>query len=198
MGVEVKLNVSVQQYDSGIITLSDGTTIEAETLIWSAGVKGAFPEGLDASHIGRSNRLKVNHFLQLQGQENVWVVGDVALVEGDAQYPNGHPMVAPVAVQQAKCAATNLMNQAANKPLQVFQYRDRGSMATIGRHRAVLESMGIRLKGFTAWLGWMFLHLMLLVGFRSRLVVFINWVWNYLSYQRAIRLITRKEVITER
>ncbi len=196
MGVEVKLGVAVQSYQSGVIRLSDGENLKAETLIWSAGVKGAFPEGLDASLVGKSNRLMVNRYLQLQSHHDVWVVGDVALVVGDEQYPNGHPMVAPVAVQQAKIAAFNIKSQANGKPLRAFKYRDNGSMATIGRHKAVMEAMGFKLSGILAWLGWMFLHLMLLVGFRNRLIVFINWMWNYFSYQRAIRLITRQDVFT--
>jgi NADH dehydrogenase len=146
---------------------------------------------MPAETLGKGNRYNVNEYNQLAGYKNLFAIGDVALMSGDEKYPSGHPMVAPVAVQQARLFAKNILSVIDNKPLQAFSYFDKGSMATVGRHKAVFESFGIKMQGYIAWLGWMFLHLMLLVGFRNRLIVFVNWLWNYLSYQRAIRIITR-------
>ncbi|GAB1449349.1 MAG: NAD(P)/FAD-dependent oxidoreductase [Bacteroidia bacterium] len=191
LGVKVHLKTAVQSYDGQLLKLSDGRTMETNTLIWAAGVKGEVPAGIEASNLGRGNRILVNGFNQINGYENAFAVGDVAFMSADEKYPNGHPMVAPVAVQQASLFAKNLQRKLAGQDLVAFRYFDKGSMATVGRHKAVLESFGIKMQGYLAWLGWMFLHLMLLVGYRNRLVVFVNWLWNYLSYQRAIRLITR-------
>jgi NADH dehydrogenase len=127
----------------------------------------------------------------VEGYENIFAIGDVALMTGDPAYPNGHPMVAPVAIQQAQLFARNLLRIIDHKTPVPFTYFDKGSMATVGRHKAVFESFGINMQGYLAWVGWMFLHLMLLVGYRNRIIVFVNWLWNYLSYQRAIRIITR-------
>lgn len=193
LGVNVRLNTAVQSYDAdtGNLTLSDGSTLQTDTVIWSAGVKGKSINGLPTEALGRGNRYKVNAFNQVEGFTNLFAIGDVALMSGDAKYPNGHPMVAPVGIQQAQLFAKNIVNLIQQKTLEPFSYFDKGSMATVGRHKAVFESFGIRMQGYIAWLGWMFLHLMLLVGFRNRLIVFVNWSWNYLSYQRAIRIITR-------
>lgn len=196
LGVDVRLNTSVQQYDrdSGMLTLSTGQVIQTNTVIWSAGVKGNILEGFPSEIIGRGNRYRVNAFNQMEGLPKTFVIGDLALMHEDPAYPNGHPMVAPVAIQQAHLFAKNLMRLIEGKPMKAFSYFDKGSMATVGRHRAVFESFGIRLHGFLAWWGWMFLHLMLLVGYRNRLIVFVNWMWNYFTYQRAIRIIVRKYV----
>jgi NADH dehydrogenase len=191
LGVQVKLNTSVVSYNGNTITLNNGETIETDTVIWSAGVKGKSIDGITIDTLGKGNRYKVNTHNQIEGYKNIFAIGDIALMNSDEKYPNGHPMVAPVAVQQAQLFAKNLTKIISNKPLQSFHYFDKGSMATVGRHKAVFESFGIKMQGYIAWLGWMFLHLMLLVGYRNRLIVFINWMWNYISYQRAIRIITR-------
>lgn len=193
LGVDVKLNTMVKDYQpvSGHLELSDGTSLQTDTIIWSAGVKGKHPGGLDKAEFSRSGRYLTNQSNQIKGYENIYAIGDIAQIEGDAAYPNGHPMVAPVAIQQAGLFARNILLRLQGKPQHTFSYFDKGSMATVGRHLAVFESFGIRMQGTIAWLAWMFLHLMLLVGYRNRLMVFINWTWNYLSYQRAIRIITR-------
>ncbi len=191
LGVQIKLNIAVVSYNGNTITLNNGETIETDTVIWSAGVKGKSIDGISIDALGKGNRYKVNAHNQIEGYKNIFAIGDIALMNGDEKYPNGHPMVAPVAVQQAQLFAKNLTHLISNKPLQSFHYFDKGSMATVGRHKAVFESFGIKMQGYIAWLGWMFLHLMLLVGYRNRLIVFINWMWNYISYQRAIRIITR-------
>jgi NADH dehydrogenase len=133
----------------------------------------------------------VNAFNQLKGFDTIFVIGDIAYMTTDNAYPNGHPMVATVAQQQGILLGKNILKLIAQKEMKPYTYFNLGSMATIGRHKAVFEIFGIKMQGYIAWLGWMFLHLMLLVGFRNRLMVFLNWMWNYVSYQRAIRIITR-------
>ena len=153
-------------------------------------MKGKIIDGFTAEAIVRGNRYKVDVYNKLTGYENIYAIGDVAAMSGDAAYPNGHPQVAPTAIQQANNLAVNILKTDL-KSWKPFKYFDKGSMATIGRHKAVFQSFGIKMSGYIAWFAWMFLHLMLLVGFRSRIIVFVNWMWNYLSYQRAIRIIIR-------
>lgn len=144
--------------------------------------------GLDASNYNRGNRILTDEYNKVKGSENIFAIGDVAaIVAADG---TSHPMLAPVAMQQGKQLAANL-NLAEGKKWKAFRYTDRGTMATIGRSRAVADLKFTHLKGFPAWIAWLFIHLMLLVGFRNRLVVLINWIWNYFSYDRAIRLIIR-------
>lgn len=189
--VKVWLNTRVENYDGKALQLNNGTTILTDTVIWAAGVKGKMLPGINPDCLVRGGRLKTNEYMQLTGYNNIYAVGDVALMTGDKKYPDGHPMVAPVAQQQASLLAKNILAQLNNKPAKGFSYFDKGSMATIGRHRAILEAFGIKLSGLLAWLGWMALHLMILVSFRSKLIVFTNWLWNYITYQRHIRLIIR-------
>lgn len=193
LGVHVQLNTSVQNYDAttGNLTLSNGTILQTDTIIWSAGVKGKTIPGIPQELIVRGNRYRVNAFNQLEGHGNIFAIGDIAYMTADSAYPNGHPMVATVAQQQGVLFGKNILRLAHNQPMKPYTYLNLGSMATIGRHKAVFEIFGIKMQGYIAWLGWMFLHLMLLVGFRNRLVVLMNWMWNYVSYQRAIRIITR-------
>jgi NADH dehydrogenase len=193
LGVNVQLNTAVQSYDAstGSLTLSNGQVLKTDTIIWSAGVKGKTIEGIPAEYIVRGNRYKVDEYNRIEGMNNVFAIGDISYMMSDKNYPNGHPMVGTVAQQQGVLLGKNIANLITNKPLKPYTYFNLGSMATIGRHRAVLEIFGIKMQGYLAWLGWMFVHLMLLVGFRNRLIVFFNWMWNYFSYQRAIRIITR-------
>jgi NADH dehydrogenase len=193
IGVHVKINTSVQAYDAvtGALTLSNGETLHTDTVIWSAGVKGKTIPGIPDKNVVRGNRYLVDEFNRLKDSEHIFVIGDLAYSTYDKAYPNGHPMVATVAQQHGRLLAKNLIAHLNGKAMKPFIYLNLGSMATIGRHRAVFEIFGVKMQGYVAWLGWMFLHLMLLVGFRNRLVVFMNWMWNYLSYQRAIRIITR-------
>lgn len=193
LGVKVQLNTAVQSYDaaSGNLTLSNGQVLRTDTIIWSAGVKGKTLEGIPESTLARGNRYKVDAYNKIEGLNNVYAIGDISYMTSDAAYPNGHPMVATVAQQQGVLLGKNLVRLIGNQPLKEYKYLNLGSMATIGRHKAVFEIFGVKMQGYIAWLGWMFLHLMLLVGFRNRVVVLLNWVWNYLSYSRAIRIITR-------
>jgi NADH dehydrogenase len=193
LGVQVQVNTAVQSYDptSGDLSLSNGQVIKTDTIIWSAGVKGKTVEGIPDTSIVRGNRYQVNEFNQIEGINGVFAIGDIAYMTTDKAYPNGHPMVATVAQQQGVLLGKNLLKLINKQPLKPYTYLNLGSMATIGRHKAVFEIFGVKMQGYLAWLGWMFLHLMLLVGFRNRIVVLLNWVWNYVSYQRAIRIITR-------
>lgn len=193
LDVKVKTNTAVQSYDSvsGNLTLSNGEILKTDTVIWSAGVKGKTIPGLPENNITRGNRYKVDEFNRMEGFDNIFAIGDIAFMSTDIAFPNGHPMVATVAQQQGKLLGKNILNLLNKQKLKPYKYFNLGSMATIGRHKAVFEIFGIKMQGYFAWLGWMFIHLMLLVGYRNRMVVFLNWMWNYFSYQRAIRIITR-------
>ncbi len=193
LGVKVQVNTAVKSYDAktGELTLSSGEILKTDTVIWSAGVKGKTIAGIPEESIVRGNRYKVDAYNRIENCTNIFAIGDIALMTADAAYPNGHPMVGTVAQQQGRLLAKNILSLIKDKPLKPYKYLNLGSMATVGRHKAVLEVFGIKMQGYTAWLGWMFLHLMLLVGFRNRIVVLLNWMWNYFSYQRAIRIITR-------
>lgn len=191
LGVEIKLSTLVKNYTGSLVELGDGSTIHAKTLVWSAGVQGMVIGGLGDECVSRS-RYKTDEYLRIKGVQNVYAIGDVAHVDSEA-YPKGHPMVAPVAVQQGKLLAKNILGSLKSdfKP-KAFAYVDKGSMATVGRNKAVVDLSFWKFGGFLAWLTWMFLHLMLLVGFRNRVVVFVDWMWSYFSYERALRLIVRR------
>ncbi|MBY0541903.1 MAG: NAD(P)/FAD-dependent oxidoreductase [Sphingobacteriaceae bacterium] len=190
MGVIVMTNARVKSYNGKAIELLDGTIIPSATVIWSAGVKGVILEGLNPDNLARGNRLKVNLINRVDGYENIYAIGDVAAMITE-ETPNGHPGVAPAAIQQGKLLAENLIKIIEGKPTTNFKYFDKGSMATVGRNRAVVDIGKIRFQGIFAWFTWMFVHLMTLVGFRNKLIVFVNWVWSYFSYDRGTRLIIR-------
>lgn len=191
LGVKVWLNTRVETYDGKTLLLNDGTKILTDTVIWAAGVKGKIINGIGPDCLGRAGRIKINEYMQVQGSQNIYAIGDVAIMSADKKYTEGHPMVAPVAQQQGSLLAQNILSKGSGKSFKPFTYFDKGSMATIGRHRAILEAFGIKLSGILAWIGWMALHLMILVSFRSKIIVFTNWMWNYITYQRHIRLIIR-------
>ncbi|MBL7914260.1 MAG: NAD(P)/FAD-dependent oxidoreductase [Bacteroidia bacterium] len=190
MGVEVMLNNPVKQFDGKKVTLADGNSITTRTLIWSAGVKGASIPGIPEAVLLRNGRVKVDRFNRVEGESSLFVIGDLAFMS-EEKYPNGHPMVAPVAIQQASNLAANLIQSSDTVNWKPFSYTNRGAMATIGRNKAVAELPFLKLSGFFAWILWMAIHLMTLVGFRNRLVVFVNWMVSYFSYDRAVRLIIR-------
>ena len=187
LGVEVRLNTRVQKYDGTTLTLSDGSTIATETVVWAAGVKGSPIEGLPAEAYGPNGRIWTTPQLRVRGLRDVFALGDVALVEG---VPGGYPMVAPVAIQQAEYFV-RFLTQGFPEGFAAFSYRNQGSMATIGRRKAVVEFGHIRFKGWVAWNVWMFVHLMSLVGFKNRLVVLFQWALKYFSHKNIIRLIVR-------
>jgi len=190
LGVTVYTEARVQGYDGQTLSLVDGRKIASATVIWSAGVKGVVLEGLNTEVVVRGNRLKVNEINLVDSYQNIFAIGDVAAMITE-ETPNGHPGVAPAAIQQGKLLATNIINLIENKGTTPFKYFDKGAMATVGRNRAVVDINKIRFQGIFAWFTWMFVHLMTLVGFRNKLVVFVNWVWSYFSYDRGTRLIIR-------
>ena len=192
MGVKVHLNVAVKSYDGYEVALSNGVKLISRTLMWAAGVKGNPVAGLHTDIIGRGNRIKVDQFNRVSGYENIFAIGDVALVEGDIKFPNGHPMVAPPAMQQGRLLAYNIERLINKKTLKPFTYSDKGSMATIGRNKAVVDIKGFKTQGFIAWFIWMFVHLISIVGFKNKFFVFFSWMWSYFSYDKSNRLIIGK------
>lgn len=193
LGVEVHLNTLVKNYDGQTeeVLLADGTKLYSDNLIWTAGVSAVPLAGFSETDFGRGKRYLVDRTNRLIHYENIYALGDVASIQNDSGYPNGHPQVAQVAIQQAHQLADNLLRSMNGREQKVFKYKDKGSMATIGRHKAVVDLPGFFLSGYFAWYIWMFVHLMALVGFRNRFMVFMNWMWNYFTYDRALRLIVR-------
>jgi NADH:ubiquinone reductase (H+-translocating) len=188
MGVVVKTETFVNEYDGNLVLLSDGEPIPSSTVIWAAGVTGNKIEGLPEHCWISNNRLIVNRHNRVNGFENIFAVGDIGYMITD-RYPKGHPQVANVAINQARLLAKNLEHLEENKPLQDYEYKDLGSMATIGRNKAVVDLPFLRFKGYFAWLVWMFLHLMLILSVKNKLIIFINWAWSYLTKDSSLRLI---------
>jgi len=191
LGVHIHLNTIVTNYDGQTVSLKDGTSMQSKNFIWSAGVTGAAIAGFDANSLmERLNRYKVNSYNQIEGYDAIFAIGDIAYMETE-DFPKGHPQVAQPAIQQGENLAKNLRNLLANKPLKAFKYNDKGTMATVGRNKAVVDLEKLKFGGFLAWFIWMFVHLMALVGFRNRVIVFFNWAYNYINYDKAARLIVR-------
>jgi NADH:ubiquinone reductase (H+-translocating) len=185
----VHLGTAVKSYDGYEVVLSSGEKLISRSLIWAAGVKGNPVAGLNPEVVTKGNRIQVDEFNRVKGYENIFAIGDVAAMEGDERFPKGHPQMAPPAQQQGRLVAKNIKHLITKKPLTSFRYFDKGSMATIGRHKAVVDMKGIRFQGFFAWYVWMFVHLMSIVGFRNKVFTFFSWMWNYFSYDRSNRLI---------
>lgn len=188
--VDVRLSTLVTSYDGVVAKLNNGEAIKTHTLIWAAGVQGNFPAGMSKSSVEKG-RLLVDRFNQVIGHKDIYAIGDIALMKTEA-YPHGHPMLAPVAIQQGERLAKNILNMLKAKPLKPFEYHDKGSMATVGRNKAVVDMGKLSFGGLVAWMIWMFVHLISIIGFRNRLIVFSNWVWNYFTYDKGTRLIIRK------
>lgn len=190
LDVKIWLNTAVEDYDGKSVKLKGGKSIPSETLIWAAGVEGAPINGITGDSLLRNKRLHVDEFNKLVGLQNIFAIGDVASMNSDIN-PKGHPMLAQVAIQQGELLALNISNLIKGKKLKSFNYNDKGTMATIGRNKAVVELPFLKMQGFLAWFIWMFVHLMSLVGFRNRAVTLINWMWGYFNYDRGVRLIIR-------
>lgn len=193
LGVTVVVNTVVKDYDGEKVTLQDGKTIRSNIVIWAAGIKGNVPKGIQKELIARGNRIKVDRYNKVQGFENIYAIGDIAYME-TPKYPSGHPQVAQVAIQQADLVADNFrkMERKSNRnQLLEFEYYDKGSMATVGRNLAVVDlpRPKMHFKGLLAWLIWMGLHLVLILGVKNRLFVFLNWVYNYFTRDQSLRLI---------
>ncbi|MBC7723100.1 MAG: NAD(P)/FAD-dependent oxidoreductase [Pedobacter sp.] len=192
LGVEVCNGVALESFDGETVTLRDGGTIATKTVIWSAGIKGNVPQGIDSELIVRGNRIKVDRTSKMFDFENIYILGDVAYME-TPKYPKGHPQVANVAINQAKNLAVNILRMVTGNKhfLKEFEYNDKGSMATVGRHLAVVDipKPNIHFSGFFAWLVWMVLHLMLILGVKNRLQILINWAYKYFTRDQSLRLL---------
>jgi NADH dehydrogenase len=193
LGVNVRLNTRVKDFDGRIVTMSDGSTLRTNNLIWAAGVKANPLAGLPADVLGRGGRVLVNRYSQVQGFTDIFAIGDVALMT-EEKWPDGHPQVAQPAVQQGRLLAKNLLHWLRNEQPEEFTYHDLGTMATIGRGLAVVDLPFLKFQGFFAWLTWLFVHLMSIVGVKNRLSIFLNWMFNYLTYSNSLRLIIRPKL----
>ena len=190
LGINVFLNSRVVDYDGDLLTLKDGTTFQTDTVIWTAGVKGAPIGGLTEGTIVGGNRIEVDEFNKVIGTDAVFAIGDVA-AHITSENPKGLPMLAPVAQQQGKHLAKNILNLVKAEPLNPFIYKNKGTMATIGRKKAVVDLPNWKFQGFFAWIFWMFVHIISLVGFRNSIVAFLDWMRNYFTYDRPLGLIIR-------
>ncbi len=193
LGVKVMTEKLLKEYDGNNVLLNDGTVIQTINVIWAAGIKGNIPVGIGKELIARGNRIKTDRHCKVAGHENIYAIGDLSYME-TPNYPNGHPQVAPVAMQQADLLAYNFkMTERKSRPdkMYEFEYKDKGSMATVGRNLAVVDIPKPKLHfgGFFAWTIWMSLHLMLILGVKNRFFVFFNWLYNYITYDQNLRLI---------
>ncbi len=188
MGVKVWVNTLAADYDGHVLQLKDGRTIRTRTVIWSAGVTGNLPKGIPANVVVKGNRIKVDKFNRVDGSQNVFAIGDIAYMETN-DFPKGHPQLANVAVNQAKHLAKNLARLLRNEPMKEFHYKYPGSMATVGKNKAVVDLNFIKFQGRLAWFAWMFLHLMLILSVRNKFFIFINWAINYFTNDTTLRLI---------
>jgi NADH dehydrogenase len=190
MGVEVLLNVKVESYDGHEIKFEGGKSIFTKNVIWSAGVMGVVPDGVSKESIERGNRIKVDTICRMVGSPNIFAIGDVAAMITD-ETPKGHPGVAQVAIQMGETTGKNIYRLIKGEQTVPFKYNDKGSLATIGRNKAIADLGKLKFQGFFAWLIWMFVHLISLMGGRNRIIVFINWVASYITYNGGSRLIIR-------
>lgn len=192
LGVNVMTNTQVTGYANSVVQLKTGASLHAATLIWAAGVTGNPPEGFKVEQTGKGHRLMVDEFNRVKGLADVYAIGDIALMTyPDA--PDGQPQVAQVALQQANRLASNLWKKD-QKNWKPFRYNDKGSMATIGRNKAVVDLPFLKFQGIFAWFVWMFVHLISIIGVKNKLFIFINWIWNYVTYDQSLRLIIRQRV----
>lgn len=192
MGVKLLLNTRVTDYQNGTIILDPGTCIPAQTLIWVSGVTANTFEGIPADSVGHGGRILTDEFNRVKNLANIFAIGDICL-QTEKDYPKGYPQVAQVAIQQGKLLAANLKRLSERNILHPFHYRDLGTLATVGRNKAVADLPHFHTQGFIAWFLWIAVHLRSILGVRNRLEILLNWIWNYLTYDRAIRLIFRKE-----
>lgn len=189
--INVLTNEIVEDYDGTNVKMKSGNHMLTKNLIWTAGVKGQFPKGIDSKNIVQGNRLKTNDYLQVSGYKNIFAIGDIAAVITNST-PKGHPQVAQPAIQQGTYLAKNFLNLIDKKPIKPFKYHDKGSLATVGKRKAVADIGKLNFTGYAAWLLWSFVHLMSISGFKNKLLVGLNWAISYFSYEKSNRLIIRK------
>jgi NADH dehydrogenase len=191
LGVEILFGARVTDYDGSKVSFKDGKTISTKTLIWAAGVTGNVIDGLKAEEVGPGGRILVNKFNQSILHNSIYAIGDIALIQDDTKFPNGHPQMAQPAIQQGRMLAENLIRLNSGKEMVPFKYKDLGSMATIGRNKAVVELPKRKFKGWFAWMLWLVVHLRSILGIKNKLFVLMNWIWNYLTYNLSLRLIIK-------
>ena len=191
MGVTVKLNSRVTDYHDQQLVMPDGSTLLADTVIWVSGVRANTIEGVPQQSIGHAGRILTDRYNRVKGMTDVFAIGDQSLVEGDKEYPLGHPQLAQVAIQQAANLADNIIRLENHEPITPFSYRNLGVMATIGRKKAVAEIGKMKFGGLTAWLLWLVVHLRSILGVKNKTVVLLNWMWNYFNYKQSLRLILK-------
>jgi NADH dehydrogenase len=199
LGVVVKLNTRVVDYKDDTVFFADGKTIQTKNLIWAAGVSAREFEGIPAESYGRGKRMATDAFNKVNGTENIYAIGDTCIQLNDVDFPSGHPQVAQVAIQQGENLAENFKLTLQNKPLKSFKYKDKGSMAIIGKNKAVVDlpKPKMHFKGFFAWMIWLFVHLMSLITYRNRLNTFYHWMIAYFSKDQSLRMIIRPEKRTK-
>ncbi len=196
--VQIWKEVSVKEFDGSNVQLSNGMTLPSTTLVWAAGVTGNLIKGLPAEAILQGNRIIVDEFNRVKGINNIFALGDIAAMVSE-EYPKGFPMLAPVAMQQGRALGDNLKRMLNKKDMKPFKYFDKGSMATVGRNRAVVDLPNkMSFQGFFAWFVWLFVHLMFIIGFKNRFIILTSWIWNYFTYDRSNRLIIPNQITAQK
>ncbi len=196
LGVEVMVQTKVKNYDGKIVSLEGGTVLETDTLLWAAGIKPNKIAGFPEEKYAPNGRIEVDEFSEVPGMKEVFVLGDISLMK-ENRYPKGHPQVAQTALQQAGNLAENFIRVQKGKPRKPFRYKDLGSMATVGRKLAVVDLPFFKFQGFFAWLTWLLVHLMAILGVKNRLLIFLDWSWNYLHFDPSLRLLIRPRVVKD-
>jgi len=191
LGVHIKLNTAVKGYVDVVVQMADGETVATKTLIWTSGVTGREIKGLPAEILGRGRRIMVDEFNKVQGAQNIYAIGDICLQTSDKNYPNGHPQLAQVAIQQGTLLAKNFKRLADGKTMKPFSYVNKGSMAIISKYEAVADLPKVSFAGFFAWLIWLFVHIIPLVGFRNKVEIAFSWFWSFITNNPTLRLIIR-------
>jgi NADH dehydrogenase len=193
LGVRIRLNTAVKDYSDGKVLLADGSTIDTHVLIWASGVTGRELPGLPAESIGRGRRVLVDEFNKVINMPGIYAVGDICIQTTDAKFPKGHPQLAQVAIQQGDLLAENLKRLVSGQTLKPFAYNDKGSLAIISKYKAVADLPKLFFKGFFAWLIWLFIHIIPLVGFRNKIKIAFSWLWSFITNDPTLRLIIRPD-----
>lgn len=191
LGVKIKLNTAVKDYVDGKVLLATGNSIPTNVLIWASGVTGREVPGLPAEVIARGRRIQVDEFNRVKGISNIFAIGDICYQITDKNFPNGHPQLAQVAIQQGDLLATNFRRMVKNEPLKSFSYNDKGSLAIIAKYKAVADLPKLFFKGFFAWMIWLFIHLIPIAGFRNKVKLAFSWFWSFITNDPTLRLIIR-------
>lgn len=194
LGVIVRNGERIQDFDGTYAYTNKGDKIRTNNVVWAAGIRSNSLEGLPADLYVRGNRIKVNAFNQVETFDNIFALGDIAYMTSEADYPNGHPQMAQPAIQQGVLLAKNLLRIIRGEDPEPFKYKNLGAMATVGRNLAVVDLPFWKFQGIFAWYVWMFVHLMSILGMKNKVLIFINWLWNYITYDQSLRLIIKPKV----